>query len=100
LISRDNFLKKCFRKSDKIVVRKIGDEYVLVPILETASEVDCIFNLNEVASKVWDLLDGINKVIDIENIISTEFEVAPETLRADLESLFAQFEHIGAVVEA
>jgi hypothetical protein len=98
-MSTDNFVQKCFRQSDKIVGRSIGGEYVLVPILETASEVDCIFNLNGVASRVWDLLDGVNKVGVIESIIATEFEVTPDILRADLESFFAQLEHIGATVE-
>lgn len=95
----DKFLQKCFRRSDKIVGRSIGGEYVLVPILETASEVDCIFNLNEVASRVWDLLDGANNVEDIQRIIASEYEVAADVLCVDLKSIFEQFEQIGVVVE-
>ena len=71
-------------KNEAIVARRIGDEFILVPIHQKAGEVDSIYTLNEVGARVWDLLDGQTPLREIRDTIVQEFEVGPEEAEADL----------------
>ena len=62
------------RKSENIVFRKIENEYILVPIVASAADVESIFNLNETGAAVWERLDGTKKLSDIIAEIKAEYE--------------------------
>jgi len=53
--------------------------------------------LNEVGSRVWDLLDGDHSTADIVTAITREFETGPETARTDVESFLTTLETRGLV---
>ena len=90
----------CFAKDEAIVARRIGDEFILVPIRQQAGEVDSIYTLNEVGARVWELLDGQTSLGEIRDAIVQEFEVGPEEAEADLVAFVQQLARVGAVVEA
>ncbi|GAG05978.1 unnamed protein product, partial [marine sediment metagenome] len=46
------------RKNPDMVTRVIDDETILLPIYKTSDEINCIYTLNKVASRVWELIDG------------------------------------------
>jgi len=92
--------EKRFVRDPGVVARKIEDEVILVPIRQKATDVDSIYTLNEVAARVWDLLDGERRVADVRDAIVAEFEVSPEQAQADLLELLQQLEGVGAVKEA
>ena len=92
-------LEQCFVKDDSIVARKIGEEFILVPIRQRAGEVESIYTLNEVAARVWELIDGQRRVGEIRDVIVAEFEVSPEEAEADVVEFLGQLEHVGAVRE-
>jgi len=69
-IAMDTVLKK----SENVVFRKIEDEYILVPIVASAADVECIFNLNETGAAVWERIDGTKKLSDIIEDIKAEYE--------------------------
>ncbi len=75
-----------------IVVRRVGDESVVVPVRNRVGDLDSIFTLNEVASRVWDLLDGQRPVDDIVGVICEEFEVTPEVAGSDVRELLDSLE--------
>jgi hypothetical protein len=86
-------------KDESIVARRIGDEFILVPIHQKAGEVDSIYTLNEVGALVWDLLDGQTPLGQIRDAIVEEFEVGREEAEADLLAFVGQLQSVGAVVE-
>jgi len=90
----------CFAKDESIVARRIGDEFILVPIHQKAGDVDSIYTLNEVGARVWDLLDGQTPLREIRDTIVEEFEIGPEEAEADLLAFVGQLARVGAVVEA
>jgi hypothetical protein len=94
------YLEKCFVKDDTIVERKIGDEFILVPIRQRAGEVESIYTLNEVAARVWELIDGQRRAGEIRDVVVAEFEVSPEEAEADVVEFLGQLEHVRAVREA
>jgi hypothetical protein len=94
------YLDKCFHQDPSIVARKIAGEFLLVPIRQKAGDVESIYTLDEVAARIWELIDGRRRVRDIKDQVVAEFEVGPAEAEADLVDFLRQLEHVGAVREA
>ena len=88
---------KVYRPSSDVVVRRVGDESVVVPVRNRVGDLDSLFTLNEVASRVWELLDGQRPLDAIAETICAEFEVAPEVAAADIEELMHALEQVHLV---
>ncbi|NIM59463.1 MAG: PqqD family peptide modification chaperone [Candidatus Aminicenantes bacterium] len=93
-----SLLDKVYKKSDSIVSRKIADEFILVPIKQNVGDLESIYTLNEVATRVWGLIDGKKKVREIKDKIVEEFEVTPQEAEKDLTNLFKQLMAVGAIM--
>jgi hypothetical protein len=94
-----NFLEKIYKKSDAVVSRKIGDEFILVPIKQDVGDLESIYALNETAALIWELLDGKRKVSQIKENLIEVFEVEPEEAEKDLMEHLQQLEEIKAIKE-
>lgn len=94
------YLESRFTKDPSIVFRKVADEFILVPIKQKASDIESIYTMNDVASRIWELIDGEKSLGDIRTIIIKEFEVGPEEAEKDLVEFSKQLEKIGAVKAA
>jgi len=92
-------LDKVYRRSDEIVFRKIGEECILVPIRQGASDLESIYTLNETAARIWELLDGTATGIEIRNKITEEFDVAPEEAEKDLIHHLQELASVKAITE-
>ena len=90
-------LQKKYTKDPNIVFRKVVDECILVPIKQKADELDSIFTLNNVGSRIWELIDGEKSVTDIREILIDEYEVTTKEAEADLQEFIGKLEQIGAV---
>lgn len=78
-------------RAEGIVSRQIAGETILVPTKSTAQELDDIFTLNEVASSVWELIDGRRTVSDISAAIAREYEVSTDQALIDTRELITMF---------
>jgi hypothetical protein len=92
-------LDKVYSKNEDIVSRRIADEFILVPIRKKTGDMESIYTLNEVATRIWELIDGKCSLKHIEQIMTEDFEVNPQELEKDLQELLQQLEKIGAVKE-
>lgn len=90
-------LDKLYTKDPSVVFRKIAEEFILVPIKKRADEVDSIYTMNEVGSRIWELIDGEKNLSEIIDIILNEFEVSPEVAEKDIIEFINQLEQIGAI---
>lgn len=81
-----------YRPAADLVMRRVGREAVVVPVRNRVGDLDSVFTLNEVASRVWELLDGSTPLVKIVDTICDEFEVAPATAAADVEELLGTLE--------
>lgn len=73
-----------YKKSDKLVVRKIKDDSVIVPVNHDMSEMDFLYTLNPTASFIWESINGENSLEDIAKKLEKEFEVDIEIARSDV----------------
>ena len=94
-----DFLEKVYKKSESIVSRRIGDEYILVPIRQDVGDLESIYTLNETAALIWELIDGKTQVSEIKEKIVEEFEVEPQEAEKDLIEHLKQLEGIKAIIE-
>jgi len=92
-----HLLDKVYKKSDSIVSRKIADEFILVPIRQNVGDLESISTLNEVAARIWELIDGKMKVREIKDKIVEEFDVTPQQAEKDLIEYLKQLKKISAI---
>jgi len=92
-------LKKHYKRNENFVFRKIKNETILVPIKDNVGDMEFIFTLNEVGAFVWEHLDGKNRLLDIKNMISEEFEVSSQKAEKDLCEFVSQLKEIEAVLQ-
>jgi len=93
------FLEKVYNRSDSVVSRKIGDEFILVPIRQDVGDLESIYTLNETGALIWELIDGKTRVREIKERIVDEFDVEPIQAEQDLKEHLAQLEGIKAIIE-
>jgi len=86
-----------YRPAMDVVVRRVGEESVVVPIRNRVGDLDSIFTLNEVASRVWELLDGARPLDAIVETICEEFEVTSDVARSDVQELLDALQQVHLV---
>ena len=90
-------LQDVFVRSERMVGRRIAQEYVLVPILGRGVDADGIFNLNRLGAFVWEQMDGSRDGATIVARITESFEVDEGRASRDYLGFVAQLLSIQAV---
>src|SRR3989441_10325308 len=92
-------LSAVLHKDSSFVSRRIADEVILVPISHKVGEIDCLYALNEVGARIWELIDGDRSLQELRDAIVEEFEVSQTEAQEDLTVLLEQLKWIGAIQE-
>jgi len=75
------------------VTRAIAGETLIIPIARATADLESIFTLNAVGSRIWELLEGPVAPSRLVETIEREFDVSPADAARDvaefLESLGA-----------
>ncbi len=72
-----------------LVVRKIGNETILVPVATGVGDLDSIYTLSDVASRVWGLLRTPVSLDHIVSVICAEYEATSAVVSKDVSELLA-----------
>jgi hypothetical protein len=83
--------KKIYKKNPNFVERQIDTEFILMPILKSSDEINCLYTLNEPASKVWKMIDGKKTWDDIRDKLNKEFLENYDTSEKEIEKEFNIF---------
>ena len=75
-----------------VVGRSIGDRFVLVNL-----RTNRIYELNETASALWELLEAGTDVSELEAKVSERYDVEPEKLRDEIDNLMRVLTNAGLV---
>jgi len=65
------------------VTREIGGETLIVPVTGHVMELESIYVLNPVGSRIWELLRSPTTTDQIAAIVAGEFAVSPQDAAAD-----------------
>lgn len=79
------------------VTRRIAGETIIVPVSSHVGDLDAIYTLNEVGSRVWALLEAPQSVDEIAAALCDEYDVPQEQLRRDLVELLDELQANGLV---
>lgn len=92
------YFNKVFKKNKDIVERKIDKDTILVPLFKSRDDINAIYTLNEMAGKIWDLIDGKRTVGKIRQTILKKYAVSEEKLDKDLTKLISDLKKIKAII--
>ncbi len=90
-------LGEAWSRSPRMVGRRIGDEYVLVPLAGRGADLDSILNLNRVAAFVWEQLDGACTGTQLVEAVLKRFDVERERAEQDYLELIGTLVELDAV---
>jgi hypothetical protein len=91
-------LDAIFTRSERIVGRRIADEFILVPIVGHGADVDSIYNLNRVGAFIWEHLDGRRSGRAIVEALVARYDVEPVSAEADYRAFVKALLSIGALI--
>jgi Coenzyme PQQ synthesis protein D (PqqD) len=89
-----------YRHAPDVVLRRIGEEGVLVPVKNNVGDLDSIFTLNQSAITIWETLDGTTALHRVIDRVCTEYEVDRDTAAADAGELITRLAEAGLIEEA
>ncbi len=78
-------------------MRSIAGETILVPIKGNAADLDSIYTLNQVGTRIWQLIDGRASVAQIADAIQHEFDVGREQALQDVLDFLASLQAAGLI---
>ena len=90
-------LDAAYSRDPDFISRRIADEVIVLPIRKNLGDLESIFTLNDVAARIWDLLDGRRTVREIRDVLVGEYEVTADQATTDLESFIEELTAIGAL---
>ena len=86
-------LQDRFSLSSEVLSQEVMGETVLLDL-----EGESYFGLNEVGTRIWQLLQGDSSVGEMLETLSDEYDVSGEQLAADVEKLLQKLKEAGLVV--
>ena len=81
-----------FSISDEVLSQEVNGETVLLDL-----EGESYFGLNEVGTRIWQLLQSENTVGDALDTLSDEYDVSREQLESDVSELLGKLADAGLV---
>ena len=73
-------------RSEKVVVRKVGNEMVIVPLVNSVADMTRVLTLNETGAAIIEALDGQRTISQVEAQLISVFDVQSDILAADLQN--------------
>ena len=91
-------LEDAYAPSTRVVGRRIGDEFVLVPLAGRGADIDSILNLNRVGAFIWERLDGRRTGREVVDALVERFEVDRPRAEEDYLDFVSRLRGLKAVV--
>ena len=79
--------ERTFVASPDVVVRRIAGETLLVPVSSRVGDLDAIYTLSDVASRVWELLASPVSSRQMVDAVCAEYEVGRDVAARDVAGL-------------
>ena len=90
-------LDNIYRKNEDVVTRDIDGELFLLPLIRTRDEINALFTLSEMASKIWDMIDGKRSLGQIKKKVLKEYNVEEDVIEKDLENFIKDAKEINII---
>ena len=74
---------KTYRIPGRVVLRRIGEDRLLVPVSGCAARENCVFPVNETGAFIWESLTKGRPLDETAAAVAAEFAVSPEDALSD-----------------
>jgi hypothetical protein len=98
-MSSQPLIEKKYKVSPTVVSRIIDKDTLLVPLSKSASQINAIYNINGVGTRIYQQLDGVKTLQHVAESIVQEFEVTPEEAARDTLEFVGQLLEVGVIHE-
>lgn len=88
-----------YAKHPDYVQRDVAGECILVPIRRSLKDSNSIYVLNETGAALWRHLDGVRTLQTVCATFIEEYDVTPDQLHQDFDTLLADLLSIQAIQE-
>lgn len=78
-------------------MRVVLGETVLVPVRASVADLEAIYVLNEIGTRVWQLLDGQRTVREIVDVIAREYAADRTQIEQDVYTFLNELESLRLV---
>ena len=72
-----------YRITGRVVLRRIGEDRLLVPVSGGAARENCVFPINETGAFIWESLTKGRPLDETAAAVAAEFAVSPEDALSD-----------------
>jgi len=72
-----------YRMKGRVVLRRIGEDHLLVPVSGGAARENCVFPLNESGVFIWEQLSIGRPMAEVARDLAAAYAVTPEQALAD-----------------
>jgi hypothetical protein len=79
------------------VTRRIAGETIIVPVSSRVGDLDAIYTLNDVGSRVWTLLEAPKSIDEITAVLCEEYDAPREQVARDVAELLNELEAGGLI---
>jgi hypothetical protein len=90
-------LQEAWARAGRMAGRRIGGEYVLVPLAGRGADLDAVLSLNPVAAFIWEQLDGARSEDAIVGAVVERFAVERARAEADTRELLDRLAELKAI---
>ena len=82
--------KMTVQMKGRVVLRRMGEDRLLVPVSGAAAQENCVFPLNETGVFIWERLSVGQPLEEVARALAETFEVSLETALTDCRSYAAE----------
>lgn len=87
-----------YRVKDGFVVRKIGNQFMAVPVGKQTTDIHGVIALSESGELLWNALVNGADIDMLADILMENYEVDRETAKADIEKFLDGLKQQGALI--
>lgn len=77
--------KRIYSRSNNLVMRKIADEFLLIPITQIGADVQKVFSMNHTAAAIWQCLDNPLSLEKVLSQLAGIYDVDEDTVCSDVQ---------------
>ncbi len=74
----------------RVVLRRMGEDCLLVPVSGMAAQENCVFPINETGVFIWERLSAGQPLEEVAQAMAGAFDVSPEVALADCRTYAAE----------
>ena len=83
------------KQKGNFILRKVMDEYALIPCKETAEQRNKMITLSEIAAYIYEHAPEADTADELAELVSKEYNEPKENVKDDVKMVLAEFQQMG-----